>query len=123
MGYKNKEDQAKAARRHYDLNKEKLKARAKAHDAIVRPQLQALILEYLRNNPCVDCGESDPIVLEFDHLDPTLKKGNISYLVSMCVAKQTLTEEISKCEVVCCNCHRRRTYIQFGHNLKDKSKG
>jgi hypothetical protein len=69
------------------------------------------LLAYLREHPCVDCGESDPVVLEFDHLRDK----------EFCVGQgfwdrrwQSVLDEIAKCEVVCANCHRRRTARRGG---------
>lgn len=59
-------------------------------------------------HPCVDCGESDPIVLEFDHVKGK-KLNNIMTLVNWVAASSTLDEEIKKCSVRCANCHRRIT--------------
>jgi len=59
----------------------------------------------LLNHPCVDCGESNPIVLDFDHIDKTNKKSLTFLTRSMCSLK-TLEKEINKCEVRCANCHR-----------------
>lgn len=72
-----------------------------------------LIYHHLLNNPCVDCGETDIRVLEFDHVRD-VKTNNISVLIRKAPSLQTLQREISKCEVRCTNCHRRRTIIQFG---------
>ena len=72
-----------------------------------RRELQRLTLEYLREHPCTDCGEADPIVLDFDHLRD--KVANISLMVTQRQAWRVIQEEITKCEVVCANCHRRRT--------------
>jgi len=69
------------------------------------------ILEYLLEHPCVDCGEADPIVLEFDHLRD--KTRNVSQLL-LGYSWARIMQEIEKCEVVCCNCHRRRTFIRQG---------
>jgi hypothetical protein len=62
---------------------------------------------------CVDCGEKDPIVLEFDHRDPSTKSSNIgdSYGKSI----EYLKEEILKCDIVCANCHRKRTAKMFNY--------
>jgi hypothetical protein len=68
---------------------------------------QAQVLDYLLTHPCVDCGESDPVVLEFDHLRD--KVANVSAMASSKRPWAVILEEISKCEVVCANCHRRRT--------------
>jgi hypothetical protein len=60
----------------------------------------------LAEGSCVDCGERDMLVLEFDHAGT--KRGQISSMVWN-VSLQTLVREIAECEVRCCNCHRRTT--------------
>ena len=55
---------------------------------------------------CVDCGEPDMLVLEFDHVGK--KRGQISRMVWN-VALATLEAELAECEIRCCNCHRRIT--------------
>lgn len=67
-------------------------------------------LEYLRQHPCMDCGVTDPVVLTFDHRDPALKTDCVSRMVQMHFWKRVL-EEIEKCDVVCFNCHARRTAV------------
>jgi hypothetical protein len=70
-----------------------------------------MLIEYLREHSCVDCGEDDVMVLEFDHLGD--KEFNISGgLRDRSLA--ALIAEMAKCEVVCANCHRRRTAIRGG---------
>lgn len=71
------------------------------------------MFDYLLSHPCVDCGESDPIVLEFDHIAPESKEFCLSSSVDYSLQK--LIEEIKKCEVRCANCHRRKTAKQFGY--------
>ena len=70
---------------------------------------------YLTTHPCVHCGETDPIVLEFDHLDQATKTANIARMVSQGLGTAKIQAEIDKCQVLCCNCHRRRTVLQMGH--------
>lgn len=77
----------------------------------LRPKRRQNVWEYLLAHPCVDCGESDPIVLEFDHQKD--KEFNISSKMTA-ISWDRLLEEIAKCEVVCSNCHKRRTAKQFG---------
>lgn len=83
---------------------------------LARSQQRArdLVLEHLTNNYCVDCGEDDLIVLQFDHEDPNTKEGNISSWVSGGFGVKRIAEEIAKCSVRCANCHMRRTAKQFG---------
>ncbi len=73
--------------------------------------MKTYIWRYLSDHKCIDCGEKDPIVLEFDHIrDKT-------FTISSIGRDRTLGEvkkEIEKCEVRCANCHRRKTARQFG---------
>lgn len=71
------------------------------------------ILDYLNKNPCVDCGNSDVRVLEFDHINPKDKKYEVSNLVNMAYNLDTVRKEIEKCEIRCANCHKIRTMEQF----------
>lgn len=71
-----------------------------------------VLFEYLSTHPCVDCGESDPIVLEFDHRDPSKKSFTIGSQARH-KGRDSLMKEIEKCDVRCANCHRRRTAVQF----------
>tara|TARA_B100001059_G_C17345016_1_gene337761 strand:- start:65 stop:385 length:321 start_codon:yes stop_codon:yes gene_type:complete len=76
------------------------------------------IKAYLANHPCVDCGEDDIRVLEFDHIDPSQKEFNISRGVADGRGLKSIKSEIEKCEVRCCNCHRIRT-IKNVHYLPE----
>jgi hypothetical protein len=72
-----------------------------------------LLIEYFAEHPCADCGETDPVVLEFDHLSD--KSFNIGAKLTNYTWKAILAE-IEKCEVVCGNCHKRRTARRQGSN-------
>jgi hypothetical protein len=63
--------------------------------------------------PCVDCGEQDPVVLDFDHVDPNHKRQTVSFLARSGYPWATVMAEVDKCQIRCANCHRRRTAIQF----------
>ena len=66
------------------------------------------LLLYLLDHPCVDCGEKDPIVLDFDHISGT-KIYSLSRMASTTSSIETINREIEKCVVRCANCHRRKT--------------
>ena len=57
---------------------------------------------------CFDCGENNHIVLDFDHLRD--KKYNVSRMVHDGFSWKAILKEVEKCQVVCANCHRIRTY-------------
>ena len=78
-----------------------------------RHRVKRQVTEYLKRHPCVDCGEDDPVVLEFDHVRGG-KSFNICDLVRHGYGWQRVSQEIEKCEVRCANCHRRITKIRRG---------
>lgn len=82
------------------------------------------MIEYLRGHPCRDCGESDPVVLDFDHLPGFAKRFEIARAVGASTRSwASILAEIEKCEVVCANCHRRRTARRAGHRKHLLSRG
>lgn len=68
------------------------------------------IRQYLQTHPCVDCGEKDPVVLDFDHKNPDEKVDSISHLRHGRATWEDIWAEIQKCEVRCANCHRKKHY-------------
>jgi len=58
------------------------------------------------------CGETDPLVLQFDHRDGTTKIDTVGTMVNR-ANWNTLLAEIAKCDVRCANCHRLRTAQKF----------
>lgn len=67
----------------------------------------AFVADHLVSHPCVVCGERDAVVLEFDHVQA--KRDWVSRLTSRGAPLSRIQEEIGRCEVVCVNCHRRRS--------------
>ena len=97
-------------REHYLKNKAAYIARNSAAKTLQRFENTKRLNEFLRGHPCVDCGETDPVVLEFDHQGDKLKD------VSDLLARnwKLVLAEILKCEVRCANCHRRVTAKRAG---------
>lgn len=95
-------------RNHYQNNKEYYRKRNQKR----KKESKKFLIDFLQKNPCVDCGERDPVVLEFDHIDPKQKTENVSWLVCSSTLPK-IKEEIKKCVVRCANCHKRRTAKQF----------
>jgi hypothetical protein len=104
-------------RDHYRRNVDYYVKKARRNNKRYHKAAQKRLHEYLSTHPCVDCGESDPIVLEFDHVDQGTKRAEVSRMVSSILSWDTITKEVAKCEVRCANCHRRRTAKQRGYYL------
>lgn len=100
-------------RGHYARNREAYISRNVANMRVRRRELKERVWGVLTEQACVDCGERDPLVLDFDHLDPAQKRADIYSLVRSAYAWQTISDEILKCAVRCANCHRSRTWTQF----------
>jgi len=109
MAYKNKEDQAAASKRHYEANKQKIIDRSKKKNIESRKRNKDYIASVKKLASCVDCGESNPIILEFDHVRGK-KKSNVSDMANQPYSIEAVQKEIDKCEVRCANCHRIVTY-------------
>lgn len=91
---------------HYAANRRRYIDSAQERKRALAVTRALLLLEFFRSHPCVGCGESDPVVLEFDHLEDKLfnvSKGLRDH------SWKTVLDEMAKCDVVCANCHRRRT--------------
>ena len=109
MAYKNKEAQAEASKRHYEANKDKIKSRTLIRNKKQNHKNRKYIAFIKSLSECVDCGEDNTIVLEFDHVRG-VKKNNVSDMANQSYSFRTIQKEIDKCEVRCANCHRIVTH-------------
>jgi len=113
MAWKNIEARRAYARAYYARHLEQERARRreskKKHPESGRAYKLKKILwvkEYKADHPCVVCGESRPECLDFHHPDPNEKElYSMAYAVNS-VHINRLMKEVSKCEVLCANCHR-----------------
>jgi len=97
----------------YIKNKAHIKLKVSETQLKVKISRRIKLFEYLKSNPCIDCGESNPIVLDCDHRDGEIKFLNVSAMVNTPYSWKKIEEEIKKCDVRCSNCHRLRTAKQF----------
>lgn len=66
-----------------------------------------------KQKPCMDCkGTFPPCAMEFDHRDRTKKYDAVGNLASSHWSLEKIQTEIDKCDLVCSNCHRIRTYAK-----------
>lgn len=83
-------------------------ARVRRNDARYEAEKRAWIDAYLADHPCVDCGEDDREVLDFDHVRGK-KTAAVSAFIRGGYSLAKLIAEVAKCDVRCANCHRRIT--------------
>jgi hypothetical protein len=81
---------------------------------ISKKEIKQRIKEIKESKGCADCGVSNHIVLDFDHIKD--KKYNVSRMIHDGFVWAAIKKEISKCEIVCANCHRIRTYKRLTEN-------
>lgn len=104
MPSKDIEKRRAAIRKHYYANREVYIKKALQRKKDIRIWLSKL----KESTPCVDCKVFYTYyVMDFDHLGD--KSSNISRLINTC-SMQQIHAEIAKCELVCANCHRMRTF-------------
>jgi hypothetical protein len=76
-----------------------------------RWRASAAMLNEIRDVPCRDCGRRfPPCVMQFDHRDPTTKAYGVTRILMR--ARSVILAEVAKCDIVCTNCHRVRTYTR-----------
>jgi hypothetical protein len=97
---------------HYEKNREKYTSRTRARRHRERDSYWSWLMNYLTSHPCVDCGQTNPVVLQFDHRDRSTKVSTIGAMLKR-ASWTTLLTEVAKCDVRCANCHRLRTAEEF----------
>jgi hypothetical protein len=101
------------AKKYYEANRERVRD---SQTASLRQSISVkreYLIEYYRNHPCVDCGETNVLVLQSDHQYE--KEHEIARLVNSGHALQTLIDELAKCQTRCANCHQIVTANAFGY--------
>lgn len=109
--YKNGKKQCRSCNREaqstwWNKNKKKQQERVKRN----RNRLQDIIIEIKKTNKCAICEEQNPMVLDFDHFEN--KTESVSEMIRIGVKPDTIKNEISKCRILCSNCHRIKTHLE-----------
>ena len=115
MAYKNPLDPRKkqAKKRWYENNKDKCLV-----NIYKRRREKREYIDKIKDVPCADCGNRfPPCVMDFDHRDKKIKFKNISQMLVESLSRIKL--EIKKCDIVCANCHRIRTWKRKNKALSD----
>lgn len=91
----------------YQAHKEEHKQRARKWNDIRHKEVTDLIRE-LKSAPCVECGQKFHFsAMDFDHIEG---KKEFGIARAKYYGRDKLKPELSKCQVICSNCHRVRTY-------------
>lgn len=112
MAHKNTETAKAYQKRYhkewYERNKSKRIKQITDRKKKIKLSSSEIINKIKLENGCVDCGYKEhSVALDFDHLSDKLY--NVSSMVANGYTIEAIREEISKCEIVCANCHRVRT--------------
>ncbi|MBK5306389.1 MAG: hypothetical protein JJD92_06855 [Frankiaceae bacterium] len=102
------------SRTWYLENREEHRQNVARRNKLVRKEYRERLVAYLKAHPCVDCGESDLRVLDFDHRDSSQKLETVGRVVGLRASWKRIQAEIDKCDIRCANCHRRRTAEDYG---------
>jgi len=99
-------------KKYYLENRDQYIRRAKVNKKNYRNEIRNFISNYFLEHPCMDCGEKDLRVLDFDHM--ANKKYTVAHMIVSGRPLECIKEEIEKCVVRCANCHRKKTSDQLG---------
>ena len=109
-----RECQKKYGKKWYHANRKKHVRDCVKWRELAKQRVRELFYTYLSEHPCIECGESDPVVLEFAHRDRSTKEFTVGEAIPKGLSLDKVRREISKCFVLCANCHRRATAREGG---------
>ncbi len=103
-------------RDHYQRNKRQYIARS-----IRAKERRREYLRQAKSRPCVDCDVQYPYyVMDFDHREGEEKLFELNRVNRLTM--RAIKQEIEKCDVVCSNCHRERTYQRVMQRTRDSRR-
>lgn len=106
MPYKDIKKRRAAHKKYYDKNQDKYYLKN-----VNRKKMLYAFVNELKQKPCYDCGVIyPPYVMDFDHRGEEKKLDSVAILIRNGFSKKKILDEIEKCDLVCANCHRLRTY-------------
>lgn len=109
------------AKKYYHSNKTHHQKNIYKNKERYKNMARNFIFEHFSTHPCVDCGNEDIRVLEFDHLSD--KKMGVGRMVNAGYSITAIKKEIEKCEVRCRNCHQIKTMERAGGSWHDRFIG
>ena len=122
MPYKDKEKQSAFQRKHYQNNKPLYLQKAREWNKSNRVAVEDYLFHYLNEHPCIECGETDVVLLEFDHRNQEEKVESVATMVAQYFSVRTVEAEVAKCDVRCVRCHRLKTARDAGYWLYRRSR-
>ena len=76
------------------------------------------VIEELKSQcKCAKCGDDRGYLLDYHHVDPSIKDEGIARMISNNYSYDNILKEIDKCIVLCANCHREFHYLEKKINL------
>lgn len=98
-------------RRHYKNNKSQyLERNLRSY------KKRRSFIRQLKAKPCADCGIQYPYyVMDFDRREDEIKEYQLNQIDRLTI--KTIVRETAKCDVVCANCHRERTFQRLNKKL------
>lgn len=77
-----------------------------------RARRRVMIHEMKKNLSCVYCGTSNPLCIDFDHIDRSSKAATPATMITGGYKWEDVLAEIEKCQPVCANCHRMKSILE-----------
>ena len=101
-----------------DRTTEKYQSINRSAQQRMRDKRRQVFFDKKKGLACIYCGYDNPLALDYDHIDPSTKKGNPANMQTNGTAMNKILEELDKCQPVCRNCHNIKTILEA-----DKMKG
>lgn len=94
------------AKKHYIDNKDSYKKRSRVNNKSYASRNRDFLNELKDSLQCIRCGQNHIATLDFHHTNPDEKEFSITRAISNSYSIDKIKNEISKCIVLCSNCHR-----------------